>query len=171
MHPYQASCTGKRFLIQQIMGIGHLKRNGYRYCLPLDECATAGNNKIISVKTCGMPTWKTISLCNRQLLLQVEVPLMVTLSTCGCRQITVPSSLCERVCIQLQCVESEIWRYSLYLDTAVRQTCCCELFPNQPCQVSLDVIIDAYLLSPCIVQNSNQDVCPTVKPWYPLPMK
>lgn len=161
------------FFLQRIRGSGKLYRHAYRYILPLEDipCCYCEPLSLREVQVNASPIWHKLP-CRQQhnYIIQVQIPLQLTLCDANQRIFQTSSFITEQVPIHLQCPTDEIWRYKFDLDTAVRLCGCCNSCGCSECGAQLDVIIEAYLLSSCTVASSCPlpEPCPT-KPWYPNP--
>ena len=166
-------CRGG-YLMQRIFASGRLHRRQGCYALCLDQlpCSAQPPFTVLEVCSCGMPQWEELPCRNRQtLLLQVQIPLQVRLRD-GCGQTyMVSSSIVEELPLRYECPSNDCWRGQPYVQASVRLACRprpCEA--NCPCDTPLEVLIEGYILAPCIMGCPDRPACPPSLPWYPQPM-
>lgn len=165
-----AGCTVYRYMLPKVLGCGKLQRHGYRYILPIDSLPFGAQPPftLTDVKTTGLPEIQPIQCSHqRNMTLQVRIPILLCLKDCREKCFTVSSFITEQVCIVPDCPPHEVWRHSLNVHAAVRLICQSSGCASNECSAILDVFVDAYLLAPCILGPACSIPCPENKPWYP----
>ncbi len=170
--PSPYACQGG-YLMQRIIAAGrvHKRRGCYALCLDALPCQAQYPVTVVDVCVRAAPHWEELPCApSGGLALEVRVPLQARVrDACG-HLFSVSSELAEEVCLRPLCPPMDCWRGQPAIQAAVRlagRPCPCE--SACPCDTPLEVLIEAYLLSPCAT-GSPAPACPPEKPWYPQPI-
>ena len=170
-----APCTTpcqSQFFLPKILGSGrlHQRRKCYAIQSASTPCQWAEAQTLQRVSVCGAPAWEEISCHERGAkLLRVMIPLFLEFrDSSGCLH-QASGVIEETLRLRLSCPAGDAWRGQPLIQAAVR-LCAPVCVPNNAClEAPLELILCAYLLSPCATGCPDTPPCPSPKPWYPQP--
>ena len=169
--PPWPACGG--YLMQRVFAAGTVRR---RICHPLClnglPSQAQGPFAVTDVFVCGAPQWEEVPGCRgRGLPLRVAVPLQFQVrDDCGCFY-CLTDSIEENLTLRAQCPPDHCWRGQPFVQAAARlagRACCA--CGSGCCEVPLEIMIEGYILAPCVMGGSEASPCPPGRPWYPQPV-
>ena len=169
--PPLPGCGG--YLMQRIFASGTLRRRVcHSLCLEALPQQAQAPFAVTDAALCGPPRWEEVpSRDHRSILLRVSIPLRFRVrDACGC-DYCLTDELEENLSLRVQCQPDSCWRGQPFVQAAVRlagraNPCGCDC----RCDVPLDVVIEGYILAPCVMGRPDRPECPPSRPWYPQPM-
>lgn len=160
------------FLFQRILACGKLhRRPECVFCKNLLPPQAQPPFRVLEANVNGPCTWRETSCaCNRYgLSLQVTVPISLRLEdSCG-RRFSVDVPLEEELTLRPQCPNAELWHGQIFLQAAVCPWRGCGPRQGNEWDVTLELLLEGYLLSPCPVRCPTPACPPDPRPLYPQP--
>ena len=157
--------------MQRVLGSGklHRRRECYPLCLELPGAADAPFS-VLAVWADGAPCYEELPCHERgAALLSVSIPLAVQLRDAAGRCFTLSAAIQEELRLRCACPEQECWRGQIYLQAAARLAGSCCLDGTGCGSLPLELILEGYILTSCMMGAPVAPPCPEAKPWYPQP--
>ena len=160
------------YLMQRVFAAGTLRRRVcHSLCLEALPQQAQAPFTVTDACLCGPPRWEEAPCRDpRGMLLRVSIPVQFQVrDACGCAY-CLTDEIEENLPLRVQCAPDSCWRGQPFVQAAVRlagraspRGCDCR------CDVPLDVLIEGYILAPCVMGRPDPP-CPPGRPWYPQPM-
>ena len=168
--PYpDARCGG--YLMQRVIAYGRLYRR--HACYPLElGCLPAQARPpftVLEAALCGPPQWEEAPCrASSAGTLLITLPLRLRVrDENGCVYM-ITSEIREELCLRCACAPKDLlWRGQPFAQASVRlagRACPCD---GDCCEVPLEVAVEGYILSPCMMGAPQDACCPPPKPQYP----
>ena len=169
--PPLPACGG--YLMQRIFAAGTLRRRVcHSLCLDGLPCQAQAPFTVTDACLCGPPRWEEAPCRDaRSLLLRVTIPVQFQVrDDCG-RVYCLTDEIEENLSMRVHCPPDSRWRGQPFVQAAARMAgraspcgCGCR------CEVPLEILIEGYILAPCVMGRPDRPECPPSRPWYPQPM-
>lgn len=158
------------FYLQQVHGFGETEKHCCGYSLPVEWPDCPGHDLQLKkiIINGQIETNTKQSTCKSTLLIAVNIPVLMYFESCK-KCYTLQSTLQESFPLRLFCADTDVWRYQLKVDAAIRLCHPNIHFNDKACCASLDMILQAYLLSGCVAGYQNRCRQGEAVPWYPHP--
>ena len=171
--PQALPCRPGGYLMQHVLASGSLHRR--QGCYPLclrslpDQACPPYTPEDAAV--CAAPQWEEADCCGRQgLTLCVTVPLLLRLRDArGCLY-SVQTFLQDTLRLLPRGPAADCWRGQVFVQAAARLAGRNSIGCGGACQVPLEVILQGFVLAPCVLDPCAAPPCPPQKPWYPPPI-
>ena len=168
--PPLPACGG--FLMQRVFAAGALRRRVcFSLCLEGLPQQARTPFAVTDAAPGGPPRWEEISCRDpRGMLLRVSVPLLFRVRDGGGCDYCLTDELEEDLTLRLQCPPDSCWRGQPFVQAAVRLASRANACGGCRCDVPLDILIEGYILAPCVMGRPELPDCPPSRPWYPQPL-
>ena len=160
------------YLMQRVFAVGSLRRRiCHSLCLEGLPAQAQPPLTVTDLSLCGAPRWEEVPCRDSRSLLRVSVPLLFRVrDACGC-DYCLTDELEENLSLRVQCPPDNCWRGQPFVQAAARLAgrtapcgCGCR------CEVPLEIMLEGYILAPCVMGRPDAPPCPPDRPWYPPPL-
>lgn len=156
--------------LQKVHACGKTEKHCCTYSLPLQwHNCPCENLRLMNVQPNG--TIETIlknDPCKTGMVIQVKIPLLLYFENCN-ECFTATSFITENIPLKSNCLSDDLWHDQPHVDASVRLCRENVCIGNNACTASLDIYLQAYLLSGCVVNTPCCSHQETAIPWYPQP--
>ncbi len=166
--PPFSDCGG--FLMQRVMAAGVLRRR-LSHCLCLNGLPRQARAPfaVTGVSAGGSPQWEEAPCPGgRSPQLRVSVPVQFFVRDgCGC-DYCLTDSIEEKLTLRAPCPPNSCWQGQPFAQASMRLAGRARC-SDGCCEVPLEIMIEGYLLAPCVMGRPDLSLCPPGRPWYPQP--